>query len=87
MYVVTPIAYWLNVYKAKTFPISSDGLFTSAGEKYNISAIIDQNFHIDMDAYEREGPLYLSTLFAMIYGLNFACLAATVVHVFLFHGR
>ncbi|KAJ9172652.1 hypothetical protein P3X46_015866 [Hevea brasiliensis] len=87
MYVVTPIAYWLNVYKAKAFPIFSDGLFTSDGQKYNISAIIDENFHVDMDAYEHQGPLYLSTIFAMIYGLNFACLAATVVHVFLFHGR
>ncbi|XP_065856198.1 oligopeptide transporter 7-like [Euphorbia lathyris] len=87
MYLITPIAYCLNIYKAKTFPIFSDGLFTSSGKKYNISAIIDPNFHIDMDIYDQEGPLYLSTNFAMIYGLNFACLAATIVHVFLFHGR
>ncbi|CAA6656351.1 unnamed protein product [Spirodela intermedia] len=26
MYVITPAAYWLNVYKAKSFPIFSDGL-------------------------------------------------------------
>ncbi|KDP46770.1 hypothetical protein JCGZ_06558 [Jatropha curcas] len=87
MYVITPISYWHNFYKAKTFPIFSDGLFTSNGQKYNISAIIDPKFHIDIDAYEREGPLYLSTNFAMIYGLNFATLAAVIVHVFLFHGR
>lgn len=87
MYVITPIAYWLNVYKAKTFPIFSDGLFTSTGQSYNISAIIDENFHLDMGAYERKGPLYLSTFFAVYYGVNFACLAATIVHVFLFHGR
>uniref|UniRef100_A0A6M2ET81 Uncharacterized protein n=1 Tax=Populus davidiana TaxID=266767 RepID=A0A6M2ET81_9ROSI len=87
MYVITPIAYWLNIYEAKNFPIFSDGLFTSTGQSYNISAIIDPKFHIDLDAYDREGPLYLSTIFAMIYGLNFACLTATVVHVFLFHGR
>ncbi|KAJ6366731.1 hypothetical protein OIU77_003167 [Salix suchowensis] len=72
---------------AKNFPIFSDGLFTSTGQSYNISAIIDPKFHIDIDAYDRQGPLYLSTIFAMIYGLNFACLTATVVHVFLFHGR
>ncbi|WCJ32636.1 oligopeptide transporter [Euphorbia peplus] len=87
MYVITPIAYWLNIYKAKTFPMFSDGLFTSSGQKYNISAIIDPNFHIDMNMYDQEGPLYLSTNFAMIYGTNFACLAATIVHVSLFHGR
>ncbi|KAA8547517.1 hypothetical protein F0562_003946 [Nyssa sinensis] len=87
MYVITPITYWLNIYKARTFPIFSDGLFTSSGEKYNISAIIDPNFHIDFDAYEREGRLYLSTFFAMYYAVSFACLTATIVHVFLFHGR
>ncbi|KAL8532078.1 hypothetical protein ACS0TY_008623 [Phlomoides rotata] len=87
MYVVTPITYWLNVYKSKTFPIFSDDLFTSDGQKYNISAIIDSNFHIDLQAYEREGRLYLSTFFAMGYGFSFACLTATIVHVLLFHGR
>lgn len=87
MYVITPVAYWLNVYKARTFPIFSDGLFTSTGQSYNISAIIDPNFRLDIDAYEREGPLHISTFFAINYGVNFACLTATVVHVLLFNGR
>ncbi|XP_052196963.1 oligopeptide transporter 7-like isoform X2 [Diospyros lotus] len=86
MYVITPLVYWLDIYKAKNFPIFSDGLFTSRGQEYNITAIIDPNFHIDLDAYQREGPLYISTLFAIVYGFNFACLSATVVHVLLFHG-
>ncbi|KAF6174337.1 hypothetical protein GIB67_040830 [Kingdonia uniflora] len=86
-YIITPTAYWLNVYRAKTFPIFSDGLFTSAGQKYNISAIIDSRFWLDIEAYERQGPLYLSIFFAISYGVGFACLTSTVVHVFLFHGR
>ncbi|XAR57991.1 hypothetical protein NMG60_11026316 [Bertholletia excelsa] len=68
MYVMTPIAYWLNIYRAKTFPIFSDGLSPPL-------------------AYEQQGPLYLSTFFAISYALSFACLAASVVHVLLFHGR
>ncbi|XAR57990.1 hypothetical protein NMG60_11026314 [Bertholletia excelsa] len=72
---------------AKTFPIFSDGLFTSTGQDYNITAIIDPDFHVDMKAYEQQGPLYLSTFFAISYALSFACLAASVVHVLLFHGR
>ncbi|XP_050241769.1 oligopeptide transporter 7-like isoform X3 [Quercus robur] len=86
MYVIIPTAYWLNIYKAKTFPIYSDELFTSTGQSYDVSAIIDPNFHIDIEAYNREGPLYMSTFFAITYGVDFACLAATIVHVFLFHG-
>ncbi|CAL5326494.1 unnamed protein product [Camellia sinensis] len=87
MYVMTPITYWLNIFNSKTFPIFSDGLFTSTSQDYNISAIVDPDFHIDFEGYEREGPLYLSTSLAMTYALSFACLTATVVHVFLFHGR
>ncbi|KAK1382283.1 Oligopeptide transporter 7 [Heracleum sosnowskyi] len=87
MYVVTPISYWLNLYEAKKFPIFSDGLFTSSGQAYNVTAIIDSNFHLDYVAYEREGPLHISTFFALTYGVGFAALSATIVHVFLFHGR
>ncbi|MCD7456922.1 OPT super [Datura stramonium] len=87
MYVLTPICYWLDVFKAKTFPIFSSGLFTSTGHVYNISSIIDSNFHLDMAAYERQGHLYLSTFFVITYGVGFAALTATVMHVLLFHGR
>ncbi|KAM0846307.1 hypothetical protein ACQ4PT_055749 [Festuca glaucescens] len=86
MYIITPIAYWFNFYKAQTFPIFSSGLFTSTGQKYNISAIVDSHFHFDIEAYEKNGPLYLSTVFAVTYGVGFASLTATIVHVLLFHG-
>ncbi|KAJ1376044.1 Tetrapeptide transporter, OPT1/isp4 [Sesbania bispinosa] len=87
MYILTPLCYWLNVYDAKTFPIFSDELFTSKGQIYNITEIIDSKFHLDVAAYEREGRLHLSTFFAMTYGVGFAALTATIVHVALFHGR
>jgi hypothetical protein len=87
MYIITPIAYWFNFYKAQTFPIFSAGLFTSTGQKYNISTIVDSHFRFDTEAYEKNGPLYLSTCFAVTYGVGFASLTATIVHVLLFHGR
>ncbi|KAK4486552.1 hypothetical protein RD792_009237 [Penstemon davidsonii] len=87
MYVVTPLSYWFNIYQAKTFPIFSDDLFTAQGQIYNISSIIDSNFHLDTKAYQRQGPLHLSTFFAMTYGVGFAALSATIMHVILFHGK
>ncbi|XP_004502063.1 oligopeptide transporter 7-like [Cicer arietinum] len=87
MYILTPLCYWFNIYNAKTFPIFSNKLFTSKGHVYNITDIIDSNFHLDHAAYERQGRLYLSTFFAMTYGVGFAALTATIVHVALFHGR
>lgn len=88
MYILTPICYyWFNLYKATTFPIFSDGLFTGKGQKYDISTIVDSNFHLDPAAYTRQGELYISTFFALTYGVGFAALSATIVHVALFHGR
>lgn len=86
VYIITPITYWSNLYNAKTFPIFSDGLFTSTGQEYNISDIINSNFNIDLERYERNGPLYLSTFFVMTYGIGFAALTATISHVIVFHG-
>ncbi|WZZ34911.1 hypothetical protein YC2023_018312 [Brassica napus] len=33
IYVLIPICYWLDVYKAKTFPLFSSSLFTNEGSK------------------------------------------------------
>lgn len=87
MYVVIPFSYWKDVYKAKNFPIYSQKLFMGNGSAYNVHSIITPNFQLDTDAYIRTGPVYLTTFFAMTYGLGFATLSATIVHVVLFNGR
>ncbi|XP_062219974.1 oligopeptide transporter 4-like isoform X2 [Phragmites australis] len=88
VYVVMPTAYWgLNLYNAKTFPIFSSHLFMSNGTEYDIQAIVNNNFEIDMDAYNKIGKVNLSIFFALTYGLSFATIAATITHVGLFYGK
>lgn len=87
MYVLIPIGYWTNLYNAKSFPIYSRGSFLRNGQPYNTTQIMTPDFHLDRGEYASYGKLYLSTFFALTYGLGFACLPATLVHVFLFHGR
>ncbi|XP_072987514.1 oligopeptide transporter 4-like [Typha latifolia] len=88
LYVIIPIAYWgLDLYHAKTFPIFSSHLFTAAGKSYDITAIVNNKFEIDMAAYEKQGRINLSTFFALSYGLSFATIAATLTHVAFFYGR
>ncbi|KAK4273865.1 hypothetical protein QN277_017177 [Acacia crassicarpa] len=86
MYCMTPLSYWFNVYKAKSFPIFSNQLFARNGSIYDISTIVDSQFHLDRNAYSASGPVHLSTFFAMTYGMGFATLSATLVHVLLFNG-
>ncbi|KAI3850493.1 hypothetical protein MKW98_000303 [Papaver atlanticum] len=88
VYVLTPVAYWgLNLYNAKTFPIFSSHLFTSQGNTYNVSAIVNNKFEIDALQYAQQGRINLSTFFAVSYGNGFATIAATLTHVVLFHGK
>ncbi|KAK3016078.1 hypothetical protein RJ639_005673 [Escallonia herrerae] len=88
IYGLTPLAYWgVNLYQAKNFPIFSSHLFNSLGQVYNVSAIVNDKFEIDMPAYEKQGHIYLSTFFVITYGCGFAAVVATLTHVAMFNGR
>jgi hypothetical protein len=88
VYVAIPIAYGgLDLYSASRFPIFSSHLFTSQGQQYNISAIVNDKFELDLAKYEEQGPIHLSMFFALTYGFGFATVAATLTHVAFFYGR
>ncbi|KAL0356997.1 UNVERIFIED_CONTAM: Oligopeptide transporter 4 [Sesamum calycinum] len=88
IYLVIPIAYWgFDVYGARKFPIFSSHLFTAQGQKYNISAIVNDKFELDLKKYDEQGRIHLSMFFALTYGFGFATIAATLTHVGCFYGR
>ncbi|EPS59040.1 hypothetical protein M569_15770, partial [Genlisea aurea] len=88
IYLVLPAAYWgSDLFEARKFPIFSSGLFTSQGQTYNISAIVNDKFELDVAAYGVQGRINLSTFFALTYGFGFATIAATLTHVGFFYGR
>ncbi|CAN0925164.1 Oligopeptide transporter 6 [Linum grandiflorum] len=63
MYVMTPLTYWSDTYKAKTFPLYSSKLLVSNGSRYDILSIVDSKFHLDRNVYSQFGPVNLSTFF------------------------
>ncbi|XP_009615074.1 oligopeptide transporter 4-like [Nicotiana tomentosiformis] len=88
VYIMIPAAYWgFNLYNANKFPLFSTNLFDANGQKYNVSAIVNDKFEIDMPTYEKQGRINLSIMFALSYGLSFATIVATLTHVILFNGR
>ncbi|KAJ0078126.1 hypothetical protein Patl1_37207 [Pistacia atlantica] len=88
IYIAIPVAYWgLDLYNAHRFPIFSSHLFMAGGQKYNISAIVNDNFEIDLVKYQEQGRINLSMFFALTYGFGFATIASTLTHVALFYGR
>lgn len=88
VYIAIPVAYWaMDLYDAKTFPLFSSHLFTASGQNYNITAIVNDKFEIDMPAYDSQGQIHLSLFFVFTYGFGFATIASTLTHVALFNGR
>ncbi|XP_015892450.3 oligopeptide transporter 4 [Ziziphus jujuba] len=88
IYIVIPLAYWgLDLYGAHKFPIFSSHLFTEQGQAYNISAIVNNKFELDLTTYEEQGRIHLSMFFALTYGFGFATIASTLTHVAFFYGR
>lgn len=61
-------------------PISSGGSFDNTGSSYNVSRILTADKTFDQEAYESYSPLFLSTTFAISYGLSFAGITATLTH-------
>lgn len=87
LYIIMPLAYWGNVYNARTFPIYSSNLFQANGQEYDVHSVVGDDFKLDVNAYEKYGQVHISTIFALAYGLGFATLSATLTNVILFHGK
>jgi OPT family small oligopeptide transporter len=68
-------------------PISANANFDHFGASYNTTAILTPEFTLDQQAYEDYSPLMLGPAFSLSYGMGFACLMSTIVHVALFYGK
>ncbi|KAI0367875.1 small oligopeptide transporter [Pilatotrama ljubarskyi] len=83
-WIITPILYYTNTWYAKYMPISSRTSFDNTGQEYNVTRILTPESTLDVAKYEAYSPLFLSTTFAMTYGLSFASITATIVHTALY---
>jgi hypothetical protein len=61
--------------------------FDNTGAQYNVSRIINPDLSFNLEAYKAYSPLFISTSFAMLYGLSFASITAVLTHVFLYYGK
>ena len=83
-WILTPALYYTNTWYSKYMPISSRGSYDNTGQTYNVSMILTPDSTLDLAAYEAYSPLFLSTTFALSYGLSFASITATLMHTFLY---
>lgn len=86
-WIIVPAIHYSNTWYAQYLPISSSGSFDNTQQRYNVLRIVGKNLSFNRKAYEEYSPLFLSTTFALSYGLSFASTTATIVHTVLFHGK
>lgn len=80
--IITPAIYYTNTWYAKYMPISSTHSFDNTGVSYNVSRIISDGSNFDEEKYKAYSPLFLSTTFAISYGLSFASITGTCARRF-----
>lgn len=63
--------------------MSDASTYDNTGAQYNTTRILSPSFTLDEDAYSAYSPLFISTTFAMSYGLSFAAIASLIVYTWL----
>ncbi|KAF4623380.1 hypothetical protein D9613_001379 [Agrocybe pediades] len=81
---LTPVLHYTNTWFGEYMPISSRTSYDNTFKTYNVTRILNPDSTINLEAYHNYSPLYLSTTFAISYGLSFASITATLMHALLY---
>ncbi|OTA03224.1 OPT family small oligopeptide transporter [Trichoderma parareesei] len=68
-------------------PINDASIYDNTGARYNITRIVNSDMTFNEEAYKSYSPLFISTTFAISYGLSFAAISSLVVYTYLHHGK
>lgn len=66
--------------------MSDSSTYDNTGAAYNVTRIITPLFTLNETEYKEYSPLFMSTTFALSYGLSFAAIATLIVYTYLEHG-
>lgn len=78
--------HYNGVWFSQYLPISDSQSYDNTQKLYNVSKILTPQYTLDLEKYQAYSPLFLSTTFALTYGLSFASIAAVLVQTALFNG-
>ncbi|KAF9966819.1 hypothetical protein BGZ73_000833, partial [Actinomortierella ambigua] len=84
--IMTPAAYYTNLWDAQRFQMFGSTLYRTNGEEYNTTLVMTDNQYDEAKGAEY-GPLRIATFFALTYGVGFAALAALITHTILYHRK
>ncbi|KAH6897285.1 OPT oligopeptide transporter protein-domain-containing protein [Thelonectria olida] len=79
--------HYSGVWYAWYLPMSDSSTYDNTGARYNTSRVLTSDFTLDEEAYKNYSPLFISTTFAMSYGLSFAAISSLVVYTWLYNRK
>jgi OPT family small oligopeptide transporter len=79
--------HYSGAWYSQFLPMSDSSTYDNTGKHYDVHRVLTPQFTLDEEAYKNYSPLFLSTTFAISYGLSFAAISALVVYTFLHHGK
>jgi OPT family small oligopeptide transporter len=83
-YIFGAIAlHYGGAWYAQYLPISDSGTYDHFGLSYNTTRIVTADLTLNEAAYREYSPLFISTTFAISYGLSFATITSLIVYCYL----
>ncbi|KAI0167937.1 OPT family small oligopeptide transporter [Pestalotiopsis sp. NC0098] len=79
--------HYSGVWYSQFLPMSDSSTYDNTGSPYNTTRILTPQLTLDEEAYKNYSPLFISTTFAMAYGLSFAAIASLIVYTYLHHSK
>ncbi|EEU46600.1 uncharacterized protein NECHADRAFT_38996 [Fusarium vanettenii 77-13-4] len=85
--VLSSFLHYGGAWYAEYLPMSDSSTYDNTGAPYNTTRILTPEFTLDEEEYKSYSPLFISTTFAMSYGLSFAAISSLVVYTYLHNGK
>ncbi|KAI2639552.1 small oligopeptide transporter [Hypomontagnella submonticulosa] len=85
--ILSTFFHYTGVWYAPYLPMSDSSTYDNTGAIYNVSKILTKEFRLDEEAYKAYSPVFISTTFALSYGLSFAAITALIVYTYLHHSK
>ncbi|KAI1762513.1 small oligopeptide transporter [Hypoxylon sp. FL1150] len=85
--ILSTLFHYTGVWYAQFLPMSDSSTYDNTGARYDVSRILTPEFTLDEEAYKAYSPIFISTTFALSYGLSFAAITALIVYTYLHHSK
>ncbi|KAI1338047.1 OPT oligopeptide transporter protein-domain-containing protein [Xylariaceae sp. FL0016] len=85
--ILASFFHYTGVWYSQFLPMSDASTYDNTGATYNVSRVLTPEFTLDEKAYQAYSPLFISTTFALSYGLSFAAITALIVYTWLYHRK